>query len=91
MELVEILEMLKCIVLALSYTTHTHTHTSRCLQHFPTSVDIREIREVRRDCSAKEFKSSADELKKMEPVHGFAIFYGSEFNLKTLALVGKLA
>ena len=26
MELVEILEMLKCIVLALSYTTHIRTH-----------------------------------------------------------------
>lgn len=71
-------------MLALSYTAH-----SIRLHSFIASVDLREIREVRRDCGAREFKSCAEELKKMEPVHGFAIFYGSEFNLKTLALVGK--
>ena len=52
-------------------------------------VDIREIREVRRDCHPRDLKNCTDELRRMDPSHGFVILFGAEFNLKSLTLFGK--
>ena len=59
------------------------------IAYFQCEVDIREIREVRRDNNSKDFKNFPDEFKKVETEQTFVIMYGSEFNLKSLSLAGE--
>lgn len=52
-------------------------------------MDIREIKEVRRGISSKDFERSPDYLRRLDPNCCLVIFYGMEFKLKTLSCVGK--
>ena len=61
--------------------------SSFCGDSFP--VDIREIKEVRRGISSKDFDRSPDYSKKLDPNNCLVVFYGLEFKLKTLSCVGK--
>lgn len=51
------------------------------------SVFIREIKEVRRGLGSKDFDRNADSARRLDPNCCLAIFYGTEFKLKTLSLV----
>jgi hypothetical protein len=51
-------------------------------------VDLKDAKEVRCGRNSKEFDRWPDELKKFEATKCFVIFYGNEFKLKTLSVVG---
>lgn len=51
------------------------------------SVFIREIKEVRRGLGSKDFDRNADSARRLDPNCCLAIFFGTEFKLKTLSLV----
>jgi len=51
-------------------------------------VDLKDAKEVRCGRNSKEFDRWPDELKKFEATKCFVIFYGNEFKLKTLSIVG---
>lgn len=51
------------------------------------SVFIREIKEVRRGLGSKDFDRNAESARRLDPNCCLAIFYGTEFKLKTLSLV----
>lgn len=53
------------------------------------SVDLRDVKEVRYGNNSKEFDRYPDEFKKFDASKCFVIFYGNEFKLKTLSVVGK--
>ena len=55
---------------------------------FLIAVDIRIIKEVRRDRNSKEFEKWPDEARKYEKSHCFVIHYGQEFRLGTISCVG---
>ena len=55
------------------------------------SVDIREIREVRKGKCSRDFERNVDEAKRCDENACFVILYGMEFRLKTLSLVGTSA
>ena len=59
------------------------------IAYFQCQVDIREIREVRKDNNSKDFRNFPDEFKKVETDQTFVILYGGEFNLKSLSLAGE--
>lgn len=65
-----------------------HLHCSFILLLF--AVFIREIKEVRRGLGSKDFDRNAESARRLDPNCCLAIFYGTEFKLKTLSLVGKL-
>ncbi|GAV05052.1 hypothetical protein RvY_15239-2 [Ramazzottius varieornatus] len=50
-------------------------------------VDIRIIKEVRRDKNSKEFEKWPDEARKYERTHCIVIHYGQEFRLGTISCV----
>ena len=54
------------------------------------AVFIREIKEVRRGLGSKDFDRNPETARRLDPNCCLAIFYGTEFKLKTLSLVGKL-
>ena len=54
---------------------------------FDGSVDIREIKEVRRGKQSKDFDSRVEEARNFEVGRCFVVFYGREFNLKSLSVV----
>lgn len=51
-------------------------------------MDLKDAKEVRCGRNSKEFDRWPDELKKFEATKCFVIFYGNEFKLKTLSVVG---
>ena len=53
------------------------------------AVFIREIKEVRRGLGSKDFDRNPETARRLDPNCCLAIFYGNEFKLKTLSLVGK--
>lgn len=57
------------------------------IHDFVDSVDIHEIKEVRVGTDSKDFDMQQVELEKIDKFC-FAIYYGSEFNLKTLSVTG---
>jgi len=63
-----------------------------CIEHFMYDfsilVDLKDAKEVRCGRNSKEFDRWPDELKKFEASKCFVIFYGNEFKLKTLSIVG---
>lgn len=52
------------------------------------SVDLRDIREIRRNKNSKDFDKWPEETKKIDTSLCFVILYGKEFRLKTLSLAG---
>ena len=67
---------------------YIHLHFSFIL--FLFAVFIREIKEVRRGLGSKDFDRNPESARRLDPNCCLAIFYGTEFKLKTLSLVGKL-
>lgn len=55
---------------------------------FVNSVDIREIKEVRVGTDSKDFDVQQVGLEKIDQFC-FAVYYGTEFNLKTLSVAGE--
>lgn len=47
------------------------------------------MREVREGKNSKDFEKWPDDARKMDNALCFVIFYGSEFKLKNLSLVGE--
>ena len=54
---------------------------------FDGAVDIREIKEVRKGKQSKDFEKWSEEKAGLEAARCFVIFYGSEFNLRSLSVV----
>jgi len=54
---------------------------------FDGAVDVREIKEVRKGKQSKDFDKWADDARNFEVGRCFVIFYGKEFNLKSLSVV----
>jgi len=54
---------------------------------FDGAVDIREIKEVRKGKQSKDFDKWSEEKAGLEVDRCFVIFYGGEFNLKSLSVV----
>jgi hypothetical protein len=52
-------------------------------------VDLKDVKEVRYGNNSKEFDRYPDEFKKFDASKCFVIFYGNDFKLKTLSVVGK--
>ena len=53
---------------------------------FEGAVDIREIKEVRKTRNSREFDKTLENSKNVSD-RLFVIFYGSDFNLKTLSVM----
>ena len=51
------------------------------------SLDLREVKEIRRGKASKEFKHFAEETKKYDCGKCFVILYGNSFNLNTFSVV----
>lgn len=62
---------------------------TRISSNYEGSVDLREIKEIRAGKTSKEFERSSEECKPVDVSQCFVIFYGSEFKLRTLSVVGK--
>ena len=54
--------------------------------HFEGAVDIREIKEVRKTCKSREFDKTLD-LHANLADKLFVVYYGGDFNLKTLSVM----
>jgi len=54
---------------------------------FDGAIDIREIKEVRLGKQSKDFDKWSEEKATLEAARCFVIFYGKEFNLKSLSVV----
>ncbi|KAJ9579947.1 hypothetical protein L9F63_004420, partial [Diploptera punctata] len=53
---------------------------------FEGAVDLREVKEVRVGKNSKDFEKWADEVKGLDNLKCFVVFYGLEFKLKTLSI-----
>lgn len=53
------------------------------------TVEIREIKEIRVGSNTKDFEKLSEDTRRKENLKCFSIYYGSEFRLKTLSLMGK--
>lgn len=53
------------------------------------AIDLREIKEIRLGKCSKDFEKWPDETKKIENLKCFIIYYGSEFKLRVLSVVGE--
>ncbi|KAL3276024.1 hypothetical protein HHI36_020754 [Cryptolaemus montrouzieri] len=51
------------------------------------ALDLREVKEIRLGKCSKDFEKWSDEVKKIENLKCFVIFYGSEFKLRVLSIV----
>lgn len=56
--------------------------------HVLTAVDIRDIKEVRRDKNSREFERCFEDSKRFS--NCLVIHYGSEFRLATISCAGKV-
>lgn len=63
--------------------------TSRSNQNFEGALDLREIKEVRIGKTSKEFEKWSDESKCVDFTKCFVVYYGNEFKLRSLSVVGK--
>jgi hypothetical protein len=52
-------------------------------------VNLREVREVRDGRNSRDFDRWPEEARRYDPSLCFVIFYGNDFKLKTLSVVGK--
>ena len=56
---------------------------------FRISVNLREVKEIRPGKNSKDFDKWQDEVKRIDGNLCFILYYGQEFRLSTLSLVGK--
>lgn len=55
--------------------------------NYDGSIDMREIKEIRAGKNSKEFDKWTEETRRMDTKACFIVFYGSEFKLKSFAVV----
>ena len=53
------------------------------------SVNLREVKEIRPGRNSKDFDKWQDEAKRLDSGTCFVLYYGQEFRLNTVSLVGK--
>lgn len=58
--------------------------------NYEGALELREIKEVRLGKNSKEFEKWHDEARTVEATKCLVIFYGSEFKLRSLSVVGNL-
>lgn len=51
-------------------------------------LELREVKEVRVGKNSKDFEKWPEDMKKIDHMKCFVVFYGSEFKLRTLSVVG---
>lgn len=56
--------------------------------NYEAALEIREIKEVRLGKKSKDFEKWPDESKKADMKSCFIVYYGSEFKLRSLSVVG---
>ncbi|XP_039287689.1 1-phosphatidylinositol 4,5-bisphosphate phosphodiesterase gamma-1-like [Nilaparvata lugens] len=54
---------------------------------FEGAVEMREVKEIRLGKCSKDFEKWPEEIKRIEQMRCFIVFYGSEFKLKSLSIV----
>lgn len=64
--------------------------SSRSNANHEGSLELREVREVRLGKASKDFEKWHDECKTVDFTKCFVVYYGSEFKLRSLSVVGKL-
>lgn len=74
----------------LIWSSANSTAASRINQNYEGALDLREIKEVRIGKTSKEFEKWSDDSKCVDFTKCFVIFYGIEFKLRSLSVVGKL-
>lgn len=62
---------------------------ARTNQNYEGALDLREIKEVRIGKTSKEFDKWNDESKCVDFTKCFVVYYGSEFKLRSLSVVGE--
>lgn len=62
--------------------------TARPNSNYEGSLELREVKEVRLGKSSKEFEKWNDESKTVDFTKCFVIYYGNEFKLRSLSVVG---
>lgn len=53
------------------------------------SVNFRDIKEVRRGKSSKDFDKWSEDARRVDQKLCFVVYYGNDFKLHTLSVVGK--
>lgn len=56
--------------------------------NYDGAVELREIKEVRLGKNSKEFEKWGDDSKAIDPLKCFIVYYGNEFKLRSLSVVG---
>lgn len=57
--------------------------------NYEGSLELREVKEVRLGKASKEFEKWHDESKTVDFTKCFVVYYGSEFKLRSLSVVGE--
>lgn len=57
--------------------------------NYEGSLELREVKEVRLGKASKEFEKWQDESKSVDFTKCFVIYYGNEFKLRSLSVVGE--
>lgn len=52
-------------------------------------MNLREVKEVRAGKASRDFDKWQDESRKVDKNLTFVVFYGNDFKLKTLSVVGE--
>lgn len=53
-------------------------------------MELREVKEIRLGKVSKEFEKWSDETRTVDTAKCFIVFYGSEFKLRSLSVIGKV-
>lgn len=73
----------------LIWSSANNSTTTRTNQNYEGALELREIKEVRIGKISKEFEKWSDESKCVDFTKCFVIFYGSDFKLRSLSVVGE--
>lgn len=73
----------------LIWSSANNSTATRTNQNYEGALELREIKEVRIGKISKEFEKWSDESKCVDFTKCFVIFYGSDFKLRSLSVVGE--
>lgn len=57
--------------------------------NYEGALELREVKEVRLGKNSKEFEKWSDDARMVDATKCFVVFYGSEFKLRSLSVVGE--
>jgi len=57
--------------------------------NYEGALELREIKEIRLGKNSKDFEKWPEESKRVDMKKCFIVFYGSEFKLRSLSVVGN--